>query len=183
MKDFELIKGSRFQRVFPEPYFYGPKIHTEEAGKDIENYYDKLSYSSLEAIAGRLMKYNNTRLQYLLKLYYKQQSYSEQDRSIYFIHKSAAMSYKYFNACPTQKFFYDTLWTDIKYFFSAFHADFVAACLSPVYHHFKRRIENFNAAFNFCDAYFKWLSQKLSEKGKVSFNEVEEELKRLLTLF
>jgi hypothetical protein len=69
MQNIELVKGSRFQRVFPEPYFYGPKIHTEEARKDIENYYDKLSYSSLEAIAEQLMKYNNTRLQYLLKCY------------------------------------------------------------------------------------------------------------------
>jgi hypothetical protein len=180
MQNIELVKGSRFQRVFPEPYFYAPKIHTEEAGKDIENYYDKLSYSSLEAIAEQLMKYNNTRLQYLLKLYYKQQSYPEQDRSIYFIYKSAAMSYKYFNTCPTQLFFYKTLWTDIKRFFVAFHADFVATCLSSVYHHFKRRLENFGPAFNFCDAYFNWLSQKLSEKGKASFNEVEEELITLL---
>jgi hypothetical protein len=79
-----------------------------------------------------------------------------------------------------QVFFYDTLWTAIKSFFTAFHADFVSACLSSVYRHFKRRLENFNAAFNFCDAYFKWLFQKLSEKGKASFNETEEELITLL---
>jgi hypothetical protein len=180
MQNIELVKGSRFQRVFPEPYFYAPAIRIDGIRKDIENYYDKLSYSSLETIAEQLMKYNNTRLQYLLKLYYKQQSYPEQDRSIYFIYKSAAMPYKYFNTCPTQIFFYDTLWADIKSFFITFHADFVSACLSSVYHHFKRRLENFGSAFNFCDAYFNWLSQKLSEKGKVSLKEIEEELITLL---
>jgi hypothetical protein len=53
MENIELIKGSRFQRIFPEPYFYAPEseIRIEEVGKDIENYYD-IPYSSLEAIAG-----------------------------------------------------------------------------------------------------------------------------------
>jgi hypothetical protein len=50
------------------------------------------------------------------------------------------------------------------------------------YHHSDRKPENYIAAFNFCDNYFNWLSQKLSEKGKVSFEEIKNELMILIKI-
>jgi hypothetical protein len=118
------MEGSRFQRIFPEPCFYEPKRQIEEFRKDIEAYYDKLSYP-LDAIAEKIMKYNNTRLQYLLKLYYKQQPKSTQDHNVYFVYKSASKTYKYGNIWPPLAFLYKTLWTDIKDFFTVFYLDFI----------------------------------------------------------
>jgi hypothetical protein len=126
------------------------------------------------------MKYNNTRLQCLLKLYYKQQPNSAQDHNIYFVYKSVFKTYKYGNNWPSQYFLYKTLWTDIKDFFAVFYLDFVSIYLSSGYRHFNRKPENYSPVFKFCDDYFKWLSQKFSEKGKVSFEEVREKIIELI---
>jgi hypothetical protein len=80
----KLVKGSRYQRLLPEPYFfkYRNDEAVQKARKDIEYYYDNLPYP-LEAVAEKLIKYSNTRLRYLLKLYYQQNS----EQGIYFIYK------------------------------------------------------------------------------------------------
>ena len=175
MQNSELIKGSRYQRILPEPYFfeYRNDEAVQRARKDIEDYYNNISYSQ-EKLAEKLMKYNNTRLQYLLKLYYHQNS----EQGIYFIYKSACKAYKIENFRPGEIFFYETLWTDIQNFFITFHADFVSTLYC--YWFFDRNSENINGASNFCDNYFKWLSKGLAEKGEVSFEEVREKLRSML---
>jgi hypothetical protein len=120
------------------------------------------------------MKYNNTRLQYLLKLYYHQNS----EQGIYFIYKSACKAYKIDNSRPGENFFYQTLWTNIQNFFITFHADFVSTLYC--YWFFDRNSENISGASNFCGNYFKWLSKNLAEKGEVSFEEVREKLRSIL---
>jgi hypothetical protein len=82
MQNQELVKGSRYQRLFPEPYFfeYRNDEASQKARKDLEYYYNNISYSQ-EKLVEKLMKYNNTHLQYLLKLYYRQNS----EQGIYFI--------------------------------------------------------------------------------------------------
>jgi hypothetical protein len=82
---------------------------------------------------------------------------------------------------PSEDFLYKTLWTDIEDFFRLFHADFIKTCYCSWF--FDRNPENLNNASKFCDDYFKWLSKNLSEKGKVSFEEVQQELERLLNPF
>ena len=141
----------------------------------IDDHYDQifLDTYNYEATAEKLMKHNNTRLQYLLKLYSQRRS----EQGIHYIYKSACRTYKYWNDFPpSQDYLYKILWTDIRDFFWPFHADFVSVFRK----YFDSHLENSNNASKFCDDYFKWLSQKLSEKGKVSFEEVEGELKRLL---
>jgi hypothetical protein len=173
----EIIKRSRFQRYYPESYFYRDLRRQDEAAQtareDLENYYDKLYYSysySMETVKEKMMEYNNTRLQYLLTLYYFRHN---TQGHMYFVYKSA------YRACKGyQTFLYRFLWTDIKDFFWIFHLDFVATFKPKRW--FTRNYENFEGASKFCDSYFKWLSQKLSEKGKVSFEEVQGELEKLL---
>jgi hypothetical protein len=84
MQNKELIKGSRYQRILPEPYFfeYRNDEAVQRARKDLEDYYN-FSYAQ-KILAEKLMKYSNTRLQYLLKLYYRQNS----EQGIYFIPES-----------------------------------------------------------------------------------------------
>jgi hypothetical protein len=166
MTNSELIKGSRYQRLI-EPYFftYRNDEAVQIARKDIEDYYDTVSYSQKELVE-KLMKYNNTRLQYLLRLYYHKNY-----QGIYFIYKSVYRAYNY-----PEAFLYKTLWTDIKNFFIEFHADFI----SSFNWFFKRNPENINNASKFCDDYFKWLSKILAEKRKVSFEEVREKLISML---
>jgi hypothetical protein len=168
MKNSGLIKGSRYQRLI-EPYFfmYRNDEAAQQVRRDMEDYYDGVSYS-LEELVEKLMKYNNTRLRCLLKLYYRKDY-----QGIYFIYKSAYRSYN-----SSEAFLYKTLWTDIKDFFIEFHADFVSTTL---YHYlyygfFDRNPESINNASEFCDDYFKWLSKTLAEKRKVSFEEVREKL-------
>jgi hypothetical protein len=125
MQNPELVKGSRYQRLFHEPYFF--EYMNDEAaqivGKDIEDYYNRSYTHTQEKIADELMKYNNTRLRYLLKLYYQQNS----GQGIYFIYKSAYRAGNNYYR-PSESFLYKTLWTDIKDFFIAFHADFITTC-------------------------------------------------------
>ena len=76
--DLELIKGSRYQRIFPKGYFL-QRRHDESFKKaidDIDDHYDQIFRTTYnyETTAEKLMKYNNTRLQYLLKLYYQRRS-------------------------------------------------------------------------------------------------------------
>jgi hypothetical protein len=64
MKNPEMVKGSRYQRLLLEPYFftYRNDEAVQRARKDMEDYYDNhLSYTQ-EKLVGELMKYNNTRL-------------------------------------------------------------------------------------------------------------------------
>jgi hypothetical protein len=131
------------------------------ARKDLEDDYGNIIYSP-EKIVEKLMKYNNTHLQYLLRLYYHKNY-----QGIYFIYKSADKAYK-----STEAFLYKTLWTDIKEFFIEFNADFI----SSFNWFLKRNPENINNASKFCDDYFKWLSKNLAEKEKGSFEEVKKEL-------
>jgi hypothetical protein len=111
MRNIELIKGGRYQRLLPESYFF--ECRNDEAiqrvRKDIEDYYENHFPYTQEKVVEELMKYNTTRLRYLLKLYYQQNS----DQGIYFIYKSAyrAGNNKY---RPTEAFLYKTLWTDIR---------------------------------------------------------------------
>jgi hypothetical protein len=176
MQNPEMVKESRYQLLLPEPYFleYRNDEAVKKARKDIENYYENIgSYYTQEKIAEELMKYNNTRLRYLLKLYYQRNS----EQGIYFIYKSAYKAGNN-NYRPTEAFLYKTLWTDIRDFFTVFHADFISTCYC--YWFFDRNSENINNASKFCDDYFKWLSKSLAEKGEVSFEEVCEKLKSLL---
>jgi hypothetical protein len=82
MQNSELIKGSHYQLLLPEPYFF--KYRNDEAvqraRKDIEDYYDYHLPYTQEKVTEKLMKYNSTRLQYLLK-FYRQVS----EQCIYFI--------------------------------------------------------------------------------------------------
>jgi hypothetical protein len=174
MQNLELIKGSRYQRIFPEPYFfeYRNDEASRETKKDIEDYYDNHLAYTQEKLVEELMRYNNTRLRYLLKLYYRQNS--EQD--IYFIYKSIYRAGNK-NYRPEETFLYKTIWTDIKDFFIAFHADFVSTCYL-----FNRNHKNIDNASRFCEDYFKWLSKVLAGKGKVSFEEVRDKLKNMLKL-
>jgi hypothetical protein len=179
MQNSELIRRSRYQRILPEPYFfqYRNDEAIQEVRKDIEDYYNHFPYThtqeAQEKIAEELMKYGNTRLQYLLKLYYQQNSV----QGIYFIYKSACRAGNNHYRL-TEAFLYKTLWTDIKDFFITFHADFVSTCYC--YWFFDRNPENINGASRFCDDYFKWLSKSLSEKAKVSFEEVYGKLRSML---
>jgi hypothetical protein len=177
MQNRELVKGSRYQRLLPEPYFfeYRNDEAIREVRKDIEDYYDNHFPYTQEKVVEELMKYNNTRLRYLLKLYYQQNS----DQGIYFIYKSACKAgNRHYR--PSEIFLYKTLWTDIKDFFIAFHADFVSTCYC--YWFFDRNFENIDYASKFCDDYFKWLSKSLAERGEVSYEEVRKELRSLLKL-
>ena len=173
MQNSELIKGSRYQRIFPEPYLLEHRNDeaAQTAKKDIK---DNLFYSQ-EKIVEKLMKYSNTRLQYLLKLYYQRNS----EQGIYFIYKSACTTYKtYNNSWFSEASLNKTLWTDIQSFFITFHADFISTCYC--YWFFDRNSENITGASNFCSNYFRWLSKGLSEKGEVSFEEVRDKLRSLL---
>jgi hypothetical protein len=174
MQNPELVKGSRYQRLFPEPYFleYRNDEAVQSARKDMEDYYDNHFSYTQEKIAEELMKYNNTRLRYLLKLYYRRNS----EQGIYFIYKSAYKAGNK-NYRPPEVFLYKTLWTDIRDFFTVFHADFISTCYC--YWFFDRNSENINNASKFCDDYFKWLSKNLAEKGEVSFEEVREKLRSM----
>jgi hypothetical protein len=176
MQNLELVKGSRYQRLLPEPYFleYRNDEAVQRMREDIENYYKNIeSYYTQGKIAEELMKYNNTHLRYLLKLYYQRNS----EQGIYFIYKSAYKAGNK-NYWPTETFLYKTLWTDIRDFFTVFHADFVSTCYC--YWFFDRNGENINNASKFCDDYFKWLSKSLAEKGWVSFEKVRTKLKSML---
>jgi hypothetical protein len=173
MQNLELIKGSRYQRSYPEPYFchYRQNKAMIDARNDIDSYFDKL-YGSYDFIQERLTRYNNTRLQYLLILYYYRQNTKSNIHIVYkSIQRAAYNRYE-------QAFLYKTLWTDIKDFFGLFHADFTSTYKRWWFT--RNHIENFNETSKFCDDYFKWLSQKLAEKGNVSFEEVYEKLKRML---
>jgi 3',5'-cyclic AMP phosphodiesterase CpdA len=175
MQNSKLVKGSRYQNLLPESYFfkYRNDEAVQKARKDIEDYYDYHFPYTQEKIVEELMKYNNTRLQYLLKLYYQQNS----NQGIYFIYKSA---YKNGNNTHrlSESLLYKTLWTDVRDFFTVFHADFISTCYC--YWFFDRNTENINTASKFCDDYFKWLSKNLAEKGEVSFEEVREKLRSML---
>jgi hypothetical protein len=171
MQNLELIKGSRYQRIFPEPYFfeYRNDEAAQEAKKDIEDYYDNHLPYTQGKLVEELMKFNNTRLRYLLKLYYQRNS----EQGIYFIYKSACKAGNN-NYRPSETFLYKTLWVDIKDFFMEFHADFVSTC------YLDRNPESIDNAYKFCDDYFKWLSKSLNEKGKASFEEVRGKLMNML---
>jgi hypothetical protein len=174
MENPELIKGSRYQRILPEPYFfeYRNDEAAQRARKDIED--NLYRFYPQKTLAEKLMKYNNTRLQYLLKLYYHLNS----EQGIYFIYKSACKAYIIDNSRSGENFFYQTLWTNIQNFFITFHADFVSTLYC--YWFFDRNSENISGASNFCSNYFKWLSKNLAEKGEVSFEEVREKLRSIL---
>jgi hypothetical protein len=111
MQNQELIKGSRYQRLFPEPYFFEYRNYeaVQEARKDIKHYYDNHTFIyTYEKIVEELTKYNNTRLQYLLKLYYQRNL----QQGIYFIYKSACKNgNKWYRL--SEAVIYKILWTDI----------------------------------------------------------------------
>jgi hypothetical protein len=171
MENSELVKGNRYQHILPEPGLleYRNDEAVQTARRDIEDNFYK--YNPQEVVQ-KLMKFNNTRLQYLLKLYYQCHN---PDQYIYFIYQSA---YKTYNFGFTEAYLYKTLWTDIQDFFIPFHADFISTLYC--YWFFSRNSENITNASKFCDGYFKWLSKSLSEKGKVSFEEVREKLISML---
>jgi hypothetical protein len=199
MQEMEIIKRSRFQRLFPESALLGYGEHQglpEEIRKSLEIYIDNYYYlpefskhyfdrlqDSQDFIKQNLMRYNNTRLQYLLTLYYYRRN-CHMKYYIYIVYRSAYRIYRHCLSTTNyyiepayleQPLLYQFLWTDIKDFFWTFHADFLL-----VNSHFTGNSADVYKAAEFCDSYFKRLSQKLPEKGKVSFEEVQEELERLL---
>jgi hypothetical protein len=170
-----LIKRSRFQRYCPESCFHrGPGRQDDaaaKAGKDPGNYYGKLYYScSMETVKEKMAEYSDTRLRCLpAPCCFRLNTRGH----MCFAHKSARGARK---GCRT--FLCQFLRTGLKDFFCIFHLDFVATFKPKRW--FARNRENFEGASKFCGSYFKRLSQKLPEKGKVSFGEVQEELEKLL---
>jgi hypothetical protein len=80
---------------------------------------------------------------------------------------------------PTQKFIFDNLWTNAKDAYKEHHDGYLETF---VHVGLPKVVSDISGSAAFCEAYFKWLSQKLSEKGEVSLPEVEKELKFMLNI-
>jgi hypothetical protein len=144
------------------------------------SYMREMAYP-LEVIKIKLLQYDDARLEHLLKLYYfrsfKQYLYTW----ISTVYKCTIRTYKdsKTNNLPTKDEIYTTLWKNAKDIYKEHHDCYVKNFnyyndLSQINH------PDVEGSMVFCEEYFKWLSEKLSEKGSVDIEEVEEELVLLL---
>jgi hypothetical protein len=83
------------------------------------------------------------------------------------------------NKWPAKKFLYENIWDKAKDGFQENHDGYLAN-FSTFKNLPKINKPDVEGSAAFCESYFKWLSQKLSEKGNVTLPEVEEKLTILL---
>jgi hypothetical protein len=133
-------------------------------------------------IIQKLLQYDDARLEHLLKLYYYKNLNSGQyiHSWISTVYKSTIRTYKNnkTNKLPTQDFLYKNLWINAEDCYKEHHDGFLDSLISEGYPKIQSDIKG---SAEFCALYFQWLSQELSEKGKVSFDEVKNKLQSLLS--
>jgi hypothetical protein len=135
-----------------------------------------------DKIINKLMQFDDLRLEHLLKLYY----YKNLDNKDYVhtwinsVYKGSIRTYKddSTNKWPEQSFLYENLWLNTEDAYKEHHNGFLETFLHKGF----PEIENpdIQGSANFCASYFRWLSQKWSEKGEVTLPEVEEKILSLL---
>jgi hypothetical protein len=154
----------------PDEYM-NEKIHTRE-----------MAYPP-NVIVLKLIQYSDPLLEHLLKLYYFRKSERYIHGWMGAVYKCLIRTYKNnrTNKWPTKRFLYENIWNNAKDAFQEHHNGYLGTFSTfKILPKIDKPDVEGSAAF--CESYFKWLSQKLSEKGIVTLPEVEEELTILLRL-
>jgi hypothetical protein len=148
--------------------------------------YEKFHFQEMacssSVIIQRLLRYQDSSLEHLLKLFYFR------DLSDY-IHSWMSAVYKCNiqthrnvknNKWPTFDFLFKYLWKNEEdAFIDSHHEGYIASFASYKY---LPKIEkpDLEGASLFCEAYYSWLAKEFSQKGSVKLEEVEEKLSFLL---